>query len=71
VMPEREYEVYVQPFLVTEWRDGCVFRTKPQEHCWLPESAVKGNRPQESGTVYAAPSDEFSRSHMTIRIRKS
>lgn len=65
------YEVYVQPFLITEWRDGCVFRTQRQECGWHDKSVVDANRPRESGVTYAAANDAFAQANMTIRKRKA
>jgi len=62
--------VYVQPFLITEWRDGAVLRTEAQEHGWYDEAVVQANKPRESGVIYAAANDEFAQTHMTVRIKK-
>jgi hypothetical protein len=64
------YEVYVQRFRITEWRNGAVFRTEPLEHGWHDKSVADANRPRESGIIYAAASDDFARTHMTIRVKK-
>jgi hypothetical protein len=60
-----QYEVYREKFRITEWRDGCVYRTESLGCGWfaMPES----ERPSEIGIMYAAASDEFARNNMTIR----
>jgi hypothetical protein len=64
---EPAYEEYRELFRITEWRDGCVFRTESLGYGWFPQAEVKANRPAESDLIYAAASDEFAQTHMTIR----
>jgi len=51
------FELYQEVFRITEWRDGCVFRTEQVGHDWFPESVVKANRPRETNLIYCPPSD--------------
>jgi hypothetical protein len=62
-----KFEVYRQLFRITEWRDGCVFRTEPVRYDWFPEAVVDANVPRTTNLIYAAPDDEFARNNMTIR----
>jgi len=61
------FEVYVERFLITEWKQGCVYKTKSTGCYWKPESEVKANRPGMSGVIYCAANDEFAQNNMTIR----
>lgn len=67
---EKQYEVYRELFKITEWRDGCVFKTESQGYAWFDLEVEKANRPAETNLIYASPSDEFSLGNMTIRIKK-
>ena len=67
---ELELELYVEKFQVAERRDGCIYRTRSLGHEWLAEATIKDNRTAETNIIYAAASDEFARSHMTVRLKK-
>lgn len=67
---DEEYEVYVEKFIIDEWRDGCIFRTASQGYGWFPKVEVDNNKPRETQVIYAAASDEFANSNMTIRVKK-
>ena len=62
-----EYEVYVEEFHVTEWKDGAVYETESFGHKWIPEEVRNNNIPRESNIIYAAANDEFAKNNMTIR----
>lgn len=58
-----EFEVYMEKFQVTKWRDGCVYDTRSLGYGWFPKSVVDANRPVETNIIYAAASGV----HQTIR----
>jgi hypothetical protein len=60
-------ERYVEKVRVTQWRNDCVYRTESLGTGWFPESAITANVPQKTWILYVAASDEFARTHMTIR----
>jgi hypothetical protein len=63
---KQKYELYRQLFYITEWRDGCVFRTRPAECGWYPESTIKANEPRKTNLIYSVVDVDF----MTIRIAR-
>lgn len=63
-----EYDVYREVFRITEWRDNAVFATVSLGYEWIPEWKTKQNNPGITNIIYAAPSDEFSKTHCTIRV---
>ena len=71
VNEDPQYEVYRELFLVTEWRDGAVYRTISRGHNWFLTSVVDDNRPRDTNLIYASASDEFSKSNSTIRLIRS
>lgn len=64
------YEYYRQKFIVTEYKDDCVFRTRSEGHGWFPGEVVDGNISRETNIIYAAPNDAFSEENCTIRKKK-
>ena len=64
------YEVYVEVFLILEWRDDSVFKTKSDGTRWINEGIVKANKPRMSNIIYSAANDEFAQNNMTIRRMK-
>ena len=49
------YEEYREKIQVTEWRDGCVFRTVSLGTGWFPQDVINGNLPRETNILYVAP----------------
>jgi hypothetical protein len=68
---ERLYDVYVSKHKITGYREGAVYSTLLLETGWFPQEDVNANIPDISGILYAAASDEFASTHMTIRTRKN
>ncbi len=68
-MTEIEIEVYCEKMKVTEWRDGCVFRTQSLGYGWFSQQEV--DHP-EHGIIYAPPSAEetIRQDFLTIRRKK-
>jgi hypothetical protein len=62
-----EYELYQEIFEITQWRDGCVYKTISLGTDWFDESVSKENIPSKTNLLYVAANDEFARTHMTIR----
>jgi hypothetical protein len=61
------YEEYREVFKITEWRDGCIYKTVSLGHGWFSKDIIDINKPDESNLIYAAASDDFARENMTIR----
>ncbi len=66
-MTGQEYEEYREKIRITEWRDGCVYRTESLGTGWFPQDVINGNLPRETSILYIAADDDFARTHMTIR----
>jgi hypothetical protein len=66
---EIEYELYMEKFLITMWRDGTVYRTESQGCGWIPERVYIDNKPSKTNVMYIAATDEYARTHMTTRRR--
>ena len=64
-----EYEVYMEKFLITMWRDDAVYRTESKGCDWFLDSVVKANKPRLTNGMYVAASDKFAETHSTIRRR--
>ena len=64
------YEVYMELFRITQWRDGCVYRTESEGCAWFRKALVDANRPAETNLMYVAASDEFAATHSTIRLAR-
>ena len=65
------FEVYVETYEITEWRDGCVYATASRGYAWHDKAAVDANRPAETGIVYAAASTDVALTHQTIRLARN
>ena len=68
---DEKYEQYMEKFRITEWRDGCVYATESLGCDWFPAETVQGNRPGSTGIMYVAASDDFARTHASIRRQKT
>ena len=64
------YELYVEVFRVTAWRDDAVYATKSDGCQWVSKETIDGNRPRTTNVIYAAASDHFAQTNMTIRIKR-
>jgi len=62
-----KFEQYREKFRITEWRDGCVYRTESLGYDWFPDEVIQANRPGSTGFIYAAASTEVACNQMTIR----
>lgn len=67
---EPRFEVYMELFRITQWRDGCVYRTESLGCSWFPKAVVDANHPAGSNLMYVAASDEFAATHSTIRLAR-
>lgn len=56
-------------FRITEWRDGCVFKTESQGHDWFNKAVVDANKPAETNLIYASPNGEYA-DQVNIRRKK-
>jgi hypothetical protein len=62
-----KYELYMEKFRITMWRDDSVYMTESLGCGWFPEEVVKDNRPRITGVMYVSANDTFAHWHMTIR----
>jgi hypothetical protein len=62
-----QYEVYREKYVVTEWRDGCVYKTLSVETGWFD---LEETEHPPFGVSYAAASDEFAENNSTIRKKR-
>lgn len=63
-----QYEVYMEKYRITEWRDGCVYRTESLGYGWFDAEEAKA--PQDKNIRYAAASTEVALTQMTIRRKR-
>jgi hypothetical protein len=68
---DRRYEVYVELFQITMWRDGCVYATESRGCGWYPKTLTDANRPAATWLMYVAASDEYAQTHSTIRLART
>ncbi len=50
-----EYELFRSQWRITEWRDGCVFKTEHIKDAWFTEEEIKNNKPLETNVTYGPP----------------
>lgn len=62
-----EFEVYVEKFQITKWRDGYVYATQSLGCGWFPTAEVNGNEPRRTNITYVSASDEYACTKSTIR----
>lgn len=51
-----EYELRRELWRITEWRDGCVYKTESVGVDWFDEKVVRKNKPATTNLIYVAPS---------------
>jgi hypothetical protein len=61
------YEVYKEQRKITQWKDGCVYRTALVSIGWFPKDVIDANIPADTNLIYAIPNDDFACCNMTIR----
>ena len=66
-MPGCEFELYLEEFEVTAWKDGAVYKTKSLGARWFLQNSIDANKPSKTNRLYVAASDDFANSNMTIR----
>lgn len=64
-----QYEVFTERRRITEWRDGCVYRTLSEGLHWVDMLTVETNKPGETNITYAPPPTSFK--GMTIRRKRA
>jgi len=47
-----KYEVFREMFAITEWRDGCVYRTESLGCDWFPMGMVELNLPRVTHIMF-------------------
>ena len=52
---------------ITEWKDGCVYRTASEGTGWFSDRVLEANYPLETNVIYIAANDHFAKTNMTIR----
>jgi hypothetical protein len=65
-----EYEVYREKIVVTRYVGDAVFETRTLEIGWFDEDVIAANNVHETDVMYVAASDEFAKTHMTIRKKR-
>lgn len=60
-----KYELHVEKFEVTAWRDGCVYESRSLGCGWFTDAEIDANR--DKNIMYVAASDEYARNNSTIR----
>lgn len=63
-----EYEVLMEKFLITEWKDGCVFRTESRGLEWLSGEDLRNNVALHTGIIWVPPPTDYK--GQTIRTKK-
>ena len=61
------FERYMEKYRITQWKDGCVYATESLGYDWFPDDVIDGNRPGDTGVIYAAASTEVALNQITIR----
>lgn len=52
-----DYEVFREIYRVTEWKDGCVYRTEFVERKWVPEGTLRD--PVDENLLYGMVSTNY------------
>jgi hypothetical protein len=65
-----ELEHYMEKYRITQWKDGCIYRTESEGYGWFSDTVLKANRPGETNVVYGAASTEVALAQQTIRKAK-
>lgn len=47
-----ELEHLMDVYKITEWRDGCVFKTEKLGEQWISDSKINRNKTQETNLLY-------------------
>ena len=53
-----------QVFKITQWKDGCVFKTKPVGYCWL---TIGYNYQHDSNLIYSSVSTSLTQKILAVR----
>ena len=64
-----KFERYMEKFIVTQWKDGCVYKTQSLGCAWFPDDVINDHR--DPSVMYVAASDDFARTHASIRRQKT
>lgn len=63
-----EYEILMEKFIITEWKDGTVYRTESRGLEWISGEDLKNNTAADTGIIWApAPLDYKGQ---TIRTKR-
>lgn len=65
-----EYEVYIEAFVIQEWKGDTVYRTTSAGCRWVDKKVVDNNLPNLTNVLYVAASDEFANNNSSIRRKK-
>jgi hypothetical protein len=60
-------QFYREKFLITQWKDGAIFKTKSLGCDWFDEDVV--NNPKKN-IMYVAANDKFAQMNSTVRRKK-
>lgn len=60
-------QTYMKKFIITEWRDGAVYRTEQAETDWVDLDTVDANRPADTGVIYSPAVDADGRSFRRVK----